>query len=200
GGHSEPAQPKPSPSKPATPYPDPYPAPAAREVVPAGWKRFSPTAGVFSVLLPGQPEEAVSRTQVFSGTVLTSHAYTASTPGAGYMVAYMTDLPVVAERMPDNFKQQFYDGMWSGMAEGIRKEMEKRGLLFKVQAGPSRRVSVGGVEGRDQFFTIGPLRGRAQMALTGRLAFITFAFWSDDKSTAERIAFFGSFRIRPATP
>lgn len=162
---------------------------------PAGWNMFSPAGNAFSVLLPGKPEETTDRTSVSSGIVVSTHAYTVTTDGGVYLVAVMNDLPLVAEKMSDVYRQSFYDGMWKGMAEGIREELEKNGLTMKLEAGVQRNAVVGGLQGREQDFTVGPLMGRAQMALTGQRAYLTMAFWTDEKTAGERAAFFNSFRV-----
>lgn len=173
--------------------------PAANETeikAPAGWNTFAPAGRDFSILLPGKPEESVARTPVSSGIALTTHAYTVTTDGGVYLVAVMSDLPLVAEKMSDAYKESFYDGMWKGMAEGIREELEKNGLTMKLEVGEHRSAIVGGLQGREQDFTVGPLGGRTQMALTGGRAYLTMAFWTDEtKTESERAAFFDSFQI-----
>ncbi|MGB9178862.1 MAG: hypothetical protein WCB68_06385 [Pyrinomonadaceae bacterium] len=164
--------------------------------VPAGWNKFAPAGNAFSVLLPSKPEESVARTPVSAGITLTTHAYTVTTDDGVYLVAVMSDLPLVAEKMTDAYKQSFYDGMWKGMAEGIREELEKNGLVIKLETGAQRSVVVGGLQGREQDFTVGSLGGRTQMALTGQRAYLTMAFWTNEEKTAvERAAFFNSFQI-----
>lgn len=163
---------------------------------PAGWKNFTPAGNAFSVLLPSKPEETVARTPISSGIALTTHAYTVTTDNGVYLVAVMDDLPLVAEKMSDTYKQSFYDGMWKGMAEGIREELEKNGLTMKLEPGAQRNAVVGGIQGREQDFTVGPLGGRTQMALSGQRAYLTMAFWTDEQKTeSERTAFFNSFKV-----
>ncbi|MGA9995240.1 MAG: hypothetical protein WBP93_07500, partial [Pyrinomonadaceae bacterium] len=76
--------------------------------VPAGWNKFAPAGNAFSVLLPSKPEESVARTPVSAGITLTTHAYTVTTDDGVYLVAVMSDLPLVAEKMSDAYKQSFY--------------------------------------------------------------------------------------------
>lgn len=149
-------------------------------------------------MLPGQPEENIARSDISAGITVTTHVYTVTNDSGVFMVAHMSDLPMVAEKMPETYKQSFYDGMWKGMAGGIRKELEKNGMLFQVVPVSQRSVVVGGINGREQDFTIGPLQGRAQMALKGQGAFLVMTFLTDEKFVPTRNTFFESFRISAA--
>ena len=165
---------------------------------PAGWKRYEIGDGpLLSVLLPHQPEEHTSQEELGGEKPSTMRIYSATAGGVIYSALYAEDLPFIAERMPETYKQAFFEGMWKGFVQGMREGMEKNGVLFKVTPLSQRPVTISGLKGSEQEFILGPMQGRAQIAMAGQRAFMLLAFWMDDKTTSERTAFFNSFQIGP---
>ncbi len=165
--------------------------------VPPGWLRFSPPSTAFTVVLPKEPTIEVSKSSISDSVQITTNSYTAANDHGVFVVAYVKDLPLEGAKISESFRQTFYDGMWKGMAEGIRVELEKNGLNFKVDAvGGLRKLVINSYDGREQDFTIGPLQGRAQMILGGQHAYILVTVLANDNANPFRDAFFNSFQIK----
>lgn len=163
---------------------------------PAGWKRYEFGEGlVISAILPGHPKEFTEQKSLGGEKLTTMHAFTSETEKAVYTAYYAEDLPFIAERMPEDFRNSFYKGMWLGLAKGMQQGMEEKGLLFKVTLLEQRSIIVENLKGVEQDFTLGPMQGRAQMALSGQRAFMVIALWAEDAPAGERTAFFNSFRV-----
>ncbi len=147
--------------------------------------------------MPKRPTAEVSKSTISESVEVTTDAYTASNEDGVFVVAYVKDLPLEAAKMSEANRQSFYEGMWRGMAEGIRVELEKNGLTFKVELlGAPEKPKVSGFAGRGQNFTIGPLQGKAQMVLLGQHAYILLSVLADEKAIAHRNVFFDSFEIK----
>lgn len=163
---------------------------------PAGWKRYEFGEGpVISALLPNQPREFSEQKSLGGPKPTTMRAYTSKIEEAIFTAFYAEDLPFVAERMTEDIRKSFFDGMWKGFAQGMQKGLEEQGLLFTLTALEQRPITIDGLRGVEQNFTVGPMLGRAQMSIVGQRAFMAIAFWSEDSPPGERTAFFNSFRI-----
>lgn len=163
---------------------------------PRGWKKFQyGEPPRFSILLP-EKHEAAGELVPMAGAdkPATTYVYTGETETSVYMAMYIEDLPFIGERMAENLKQAFYDGMWSGMLNGMKSEVEKNGLLFKITSGEKKQITVSGLEGRSQDFTFGPLNGHARMVITGQRAYMAVSMAPPDGG-GERAVFFNSFEI-----
>jgi len=147
--------------------------------------------------LPKDPTVEVSKSRISESVEVTTDSYTAANDDGVFVVAYVKDLPLEGAKMSESFRQSFYDEMWKGMAEGIRVELEKNGMNFKVDSvGGPRKLVISSYDGREQDFTIGPLQGRAQMILGGQHAYILLTVLAGENAIALRDAFFNSFQIK----
>jgi hypothetical protein len=189
---------KPGPVGPvAVQKPSPNPIKVVEEAsAPSGWKRYEfGEVPVISALLPARPEEFVDQEALGGDKPSTMRSYTAESAEGVYTAFYMEDLPFVAEKMPEDVKKSFFDGVWEGLAKGMQKGMEEKGLLFKITRVDPRPITLSGLQGVEQDFTLGPMQGRAQMAMAGQRAYMALAFWTEDEPLTLRTAFFNSFRI-----
>jgi hypothetical protein len=202
--------PPPAQTGPPAPAPTPVitapkpPAPPAVKVVagarvPAGWQKYEfGQPRLFAVALP--PKYEVETEMVKMAPKLFSPAYTylGETDDGTYIAYYMENLPLDAARMPEKFKEGFYAGVWQGLVGGIQQEMEKNGVLLKLESGESRAAKVSGLDGREQDFTLGPVSGRVRMVLSGNRIF--FALLMEDAETpfsATGLAFLDSLEVYP---
>lgn len=181
--------------------PPPPKAPAYRIVTeasaPKGWKRyeFGVTVPVVGVLLPSIPEETIERKSFGGPKPSTMYTYTSESEDAVYAVFYAEDMPFVAERMPEDFKQSFYKGMLEGFINGIKKGISQSGLLFEVEVGEQRKTKIEGLDGAEMDFSFGPMKGLARLTISGQRAYMAFAMWMEETPQSERSTFFNSFRI-----
>ena len=182
------------------PAPPPPTAPSYRvtneATAPAGWKRYEFGASpVISVLLPGVPEEFTEQKPLGGAKPSTMRFFTSGTDTAVYAAYYAEDLPFVAERMPQKFKESFYDGMLQGFINGVKEGLSESGLLFDVKAGARREMKFAGLDAVDFDFTFGPMLGMGRMAISGQRAYMAISMWTEETPQSERAAFFNSFRI-----
>lgn len=169
---------------------------SADSSAPKGWKKFQfGEPPLFGVFLP-EKHEATGELIPMAGAdkPASTYVYVGETETSVYMAMYAEDLPFVGERMPEEIKQSFYDGLWMGMLEGMKSEVEKSGLLFKIVSGEKKKITVSGLEGRSQDFTFGPLNGHARMVIAGQRAYLALIMAPPDGG-GEREAFFNSFEI-----
>ena len=163
---------------------------------PPGWQKYQFGAEpLFSVLLPVKYEASAEVVEMGGETPTISYTYIAETDTSIYLALLTDNMPVIAERLPDNMKQRFFEGMWRGFVEGMRSEMAKNGMLFKITAGELKKATVSGLEGREQEFTLGPLIGRARMAISGRRAYVAVVLGEADKDAAARARFLNSLEV-----
>lgn len=199
GGNS--TQPTPTPLPYGDPRPTPKPPPVpprglvAEPVAPAGWQRFSLGKDSFSVVLPKKPTEMSERKNLGNDFYLTVETYTVEADAGFYLLSRMPDLPIVSDKVSPSFVEGFYDGIWRGFAEGMRKELANKGLLFELKVGEPYESRLGGRQGRTQDFTLGPLTGRVKATVSGRQAFMVLVMWMKDMPVNERDIVFDSFRL-----
>ncbi|HEX8745919.1 MAG TPA: hypothetical protein VF717_01905, partial [Pyrinomonadaceae bacterium] len=148
--------------------PPPPKAPAYRIAsdasAPAGWNRYEFGAGpVVSALLPSRPEEFKEIKSLGASKPSTMYTYISDAEGAVYGVYYGEDMPFIAERMPESFRQGFYEGMLKGFIEGVKQGLAASGLLFEVNVGSRRQTKVDGLDGNEFDFGFGPMSGLARM-------------------------------------
>lgn len=199
-------QPKPVGSV-AAPKPSPQAVQAAVKMLPVkaladssapkGWKKlqFGGKPVLFAIILP-EKHEATGELIPMAGAdkPATTYIYAGETETSVYMAMCVENLPFIGERMPEEIKQAFYDGLWKGMLEGMKSELNRSGLLFKVVPGEMKKTTVSGLEGRSQDFTFGPLNGHARMVMAGQRAYVAVIMAPPDGGE-EREAFFNSFEI-----
>lgn len=189
--------PPPSPT-PAQKAPAPLPRKAvAGARVGQGWQRYEIGAPpVLSVDLP--PKHVVETEMVTMGGSRSApaYAYTGETDDGTYIAYFVENLPLDSARMPEGIKQSFYDGVWEGMAKGIKSGMEKNGLLIELVTGQSKMIKVGGLDAREQDFTLGPLKGRARVVLSGNRAFLVLLLELGDTISGTGLAFLDSLEVR----
>jgi len=164
--------------------------------LPAGWQQYQFDAAKFSAAFPAKPEEEAEQVNHGGGLRSTTRSFITSNDAGVFMVAYMSELPINAERMPAHLRQSFYEGMWKGVVDGFREGMKENGLLYEVKVLGGRPVSVGGLDGREQDFMLGPLVGKCQMTLTGQRGYLILTLLGEDASENERAYFFNSFKIQ----
>jgi hypothetical protein len=193
-----PAAPKPSPqAAPQAPVKMPPVKALADSSAPKGWKKFQfgGEPVLFAIILPEKHDAAGEHIPMAGADKpATTYVYTGETESSVYMAMCVENLPFVGERMPEEIKQAFYDGMWKGMLEGMKSEMNRTGLLFKVVPGEMKKITVSGLDGRSQDFTFGPLNGHARMVMAGQRAYLALIMAPPDGGE-EREAFFNSFEI-----
>jgi hypothetical protein len=97
--------------------------------------------------------------------------------------------------MGEEYKQKFYEGSWQGFIQATKQELEKNGLLFKLETQEKRDVKISGLQGSEQDFLLGPLKGRARMVLSGQRAFMVIAMEMADSFSPEATAFLNSMEI-----
>jgi hypothetical protein len=190
----------------ATPPPPPGAAqtavkmPPSRTVedasAPAGWKKYEFGATpLFTILLPAEHESAAVQVPMGGSDTATTYVYVGQGDSGVFMTMYVEDMPLIAERLSEEWKQNFYAGLWRGMVEGMRSEMEKNGVLFKIESGELKKTKISGHDGREQEFTFGPLKGLTRMVLVGRRAYVALSMVQPEKPLTEHTAFFDSFAI-----
>jgi hypothetical protein len=169
---------------------------SADSSAPLGWKKFQfGEPALFGVILPEKHESIAELVPMAgAGQPATNYMYSGQTESSVYMAGYIENLPFIAERVPETFKQSFYDGMWRGMLQGMKSALERNGVLFDVVSGEKKNITISGLAGRSQDFTFGPLNGHARIVIAGRRAFMAMSMAPPDGGS-ERELFFKSFEI-----
>lgn len=189
-----PTPPPVAPKPPALPYkavPGPRPA--------EGWQRYEFGASPFaSVALPARHETHSEFLPVDANAAASAYSFSGETDDGLYMAYIVENLPVTAERMSEKFREGFYDGALDGLIGAMRKELEKNGVMFKLEMGRSKPVRVGRLEAREQDFTLGPLRGRARTVALGNRVFLVVLMETGETFSVPGLAFLDSLEIRAA--
>lgn len=163
---------------------------------PGGWKKFQfGEPALFSVILP-EKHDAAGELLPLPGIdkPATTYVYTGQTEAGVFMAMYVENLPFVGGQLPENIKESFYDGMWRGMLQGMKAELERSGLLFEITSGEKKTIMLSGLQGRSQDFTFGPLNGHVRMTIAGQRAYMA-VIMIPPGGGSEREAFFNSFVI-----
>lgn len=162
---------------------------------PQGWKRyrFGESPVHFSIALPAKPEERAHHLPRLP--TATAYTYIAETDPAYYAVVYVEGLPEEASGLTADLKERLYDFMWRDLASSLQRALEQKNIPLKLVAAEPKSVTVSGLAGREQDFSLGPFSGRARIVLAGRRAFMAFAAWTPDETAARRAGFFDSLEI-----
>lgn len=185
----------------AAPTPKPPPPPPSKVVqgatVPAGWQKYEfGEPRLFSVALPAKHEVETEVVKLGPKLFAPGYTYSGETDDGTYIAYYMEKLPIDAARMPEKYKNDFYEGVWKGLVDGIRQEMEKNGILLQLESGESRPAKVSGLDARDQDFTLGPVGGRVRMVLSGSRIFLALLMEDSEKPvSAAGLAFLNSLEV-----
>lgn len=168
---------------------------------PAGWQRYEfGTPRLFAVSLPAKHEFMAEFLMLGGGKPSSAYTYAGETDDGSYLASVIENLPFDAARMPEKMKNNFYDGIWEGMVSGIKKDMEKNGLLLTFEPGPSRPAKVGGIDGREQDFKLGVLKGRVRTALSGNRVFLVLLMEPTDADISNTgLAFLDSLEVYAPT-
>lgn len=162
----------------------------------AQWERYELGKGNFSVRLPEEPKEYFAPSPADALVSVEAYTYAVVLKEGNYVAQYCL-LGEVALGWNEATKNSFYDGVWQGAADGYEKEMAGANLSFRTAIVETREIMFSGHKGREVIFTLGPLRGRMQMTLVGRQAFLASVLGTDKLSLAERRKFMDSFVVTP---
>lgn len=189
-------QPPPTPAKPTAPPRKVVPGFSA----PAGWQRYEVgEPRLFAFNIPAEHEVETEAVRLGPGLVAHSYTYSGETDDGTYLAYYIEKLPIDAERMSEKYKTQFYAGVWQGLVGGIRQELEQNGLLLKFESGESRPAKVSGLDAREQDFTLGFIKGRARMVLSGSRVFLVLVMEDGEAGlSVTGLAFLNSLEVYPA--
>lgn len=197
-----PPQPAPTPQpvfKPQTaPTMPPY-KPIQSASVPKGWQKYEFGAvPFFSVMLPTQHEIETNNIQM--GGTASAKAFTLSgeTDEGVYIAHFVENLPLIAERMSEAYKQKFYEGMWQGFIQETKKELETNGILFKFETQEKREVLISGLKGQEHDFMLGPMKGRARVVLSEQRAFLVISMEMGDSLSRQATDFLNSLDVYAA--
>src|SRR2546423_2299133 len=175
--------------------------PIGDERLPAGWKRHQLDGGngsSISVLLPGEPENFPGgQFKVAPNVSLPVHLYMVSENAKLYFVMFI-DLPKPSENMTDAERGDIFYSCWRGVAMRVSQSLEERfGGTFDIGSGQQGVQVSQGRERRMQDFRVGSPRGRAQVVLANRRAYMLVAVWnSDPASESDALRFLNSFQVK----
>lgn len=165
-----------------------------------GWNRFyleGPDGDAICVYLPGKPDKFSGGKLRGGDTPVTADLYVVSADQEIYTVAFLYDLPVKTEDMPDDRKAEIFFGTWRGTIEQARLALEKMtGAGVDVQYAGQHKVNVMGHEGRVQLFKVGMNLGQARIVFAGKKAYMLMGLWPPDRAQRRSSAFFDSFEMR----
>ncbi len=157
------------------------------------WKRYHLGDGLYSILLPGEPDEKIDEQTPVSGFSYKSYIYTVTVEKELFAVSHSL-LPDAADKWSEGAVESFYNGIWEGIAGGFDTVFEKNGISWKTNLLEKRKLKVGGYDGREMSFSLGNLRGRVMMTLVGHRAFTAMTVGTEQKPEDQE-KFFGSLTI-----
>lgn len=190
----------------ATPALLPAVAPVAPPVVSGddvgepNWKRYTYKDLGFSAAFPASPKVESEPNSGFGTEDTHSHNVSVEADEGVYMFFCLTNAPLVAEKLSNEYREKFLDGAWKGFIGGMATELKKNGLLFDITPLGGRAATLSGLQSQEQDFKFGPLQGRARIALMNNRMYIAVTMLSGDASAKQRDAFFESIRIPAARP
>lgn len=145
------------------------------------WKPFRPAGALFSVSMPGKPEEKTTSTTVPLGGKVTLHAYQLSAAGHLYMVQDAVMEESVAKAAPD----VLLDSVVSSFGTSFGGTKVSSGTI-KFQGWP----------GRSMVFDKGTIRVKGITVLAGRHNYsVVFVGPKADASGPDSKRLFDSFKI-----
>jgi hypothetical protein len=176
-------------------------AETARKSPLVDWKRYELGDNSFSILLPSAPQEE-KRSTKFGGTRdVTVTYYRAEADNAYCALMYVPNTLVSAETLSRASRELLYQNLLDGAVEGLRRALERDGEHVEMKASQPHDALVGGINGREQEYKLGPVDVQAQVALSHRQAFMVIAMWPLEAPLTMREAFFQSFKINlPRAP
>lgn len=169
---------------------------------PRGWMRYEfqfDKGNVVSLVMPAQIEATKTPVPVGDSPAATNHMFSSAGDESVCVFVYLEGLPTAVS---DNAGAQtaFFQGLWTGFAEGVRAEMRKGGLDWSVEPQPAREITISGLRAQASDFAVGKYRGTARAIIGGGYAYVVFTVSRAETLNAESTAFLNSFALRPQTP
>jgi hypothetical protein len=173
------------PSAVGTPLPPPVvPKQPLRDDTPEGWQSFSPPAGRFAVLLPGEPKAAKTVSETQRGPIQT-HTFTIEVGPNTYAVSWF-DLPGVLPRGPQI--RATLDGGQKGLLDKLGRVKVLKDKEISIDGFPGKEVVV---ENAERHYTL-----TARLYLVGQRIYTLLASAPLGQDDAPDVrVFFGSFRL-----
>jgi hypothetical protein len=181
-------------------------APAGGRIVgpadaPRGWMRYEfqfAKGNVVSLVLPANIEATNTPVPVGDSPPAINHLYSASGDESVCVFVYLEGLPAAISDNP-GAQSAFFQGLWTGFAEGVRAEMRKGGLDWSVEPRPAREIAISGMRAQVSDFAIGKYAGTARAVIGGGYAYVVFTVSRAESLNAESTAFLNSFALRSHT-
>lgn len=121
----------------------------------APWKKFSPPAGKFSILMPSEPTPEVRDVDTAVGT-LKLYLFAAST-SSGYFLASYGDYP--SAPADSNEAESVLDGVRDGIVNGSNSELVSENR-FSFYSHPARACHQKDGPGQSDYLSLESLSGR----------------------------------------
>lgn len=161
------------------------------------WQRYEVGKGSFSVLLPTKPSETRETTPGSEKVIATDMYLYVSASNGMLLVAQVTFLDKVAESWSEVSVQNFYQGVWKGLREGLDAQLKKSNISGDTKLIEEKRVTFAGSKGYEFSFVSGQRYGRVLVTLVGSRAFAGMILGTDKIGDQLQERFFGSFVILP---
>ena len=177
-----------------TPIPASPAKPLVDQAVPAGWVRYQMgNRPYLSAIFPEVPQASAEKNATSGGV---TNIYLA-TSDAGVFVAARFD-GIVGGTVGDEKQDRFFKQFVTGFAKGFKESLTAKGFNADLQFTESKKISIGsGQNGFQQDMTLGPFKGRAQIAFVDSSGFAIVSMWSSTTPASVPEEFFKSFRITP---
>ena len=159
---------------------------------PAGWERYTLNdRPSLSLILPGEPEYLAHD----SGATERTRVHVSKNRLGIYGVAYLSDLPAAARTSTESGNEFFFNTFLKPFAMNFANDTETKGASRQPLMMEQRSIAIGDIEGIEQDFALGRLRGRTRLFRVGLVGLCVVAMWKEDAPTADQTAFFDSVRI-----
>jgi hypothetical protein len=106
-------------------------------------KEFSSKEGGFTVLLPGTPQEHISKTGGAEGKEIVNHVFTVKHGSATYTVAYLID-PILAKGKPEDSKKWLESASKAAEATLKGKLLSEKPITLETHPGVEFQLEIPG--------------------------------------------------------
>lgn len=176
-----------------TPSNNTKPIVSSSTALPNGWQTFSfGTKDVFNIAMPKRPE---TQTEDLSsnGYKMKSTYYTADSKEIFVAIADIHELPLVADRLPEETRNYFFEKVRDGLIQGIKTALEQNGLKLEIKFSSQKSITFKGISGYEQDFSIGTIKGRTRMLPKKDHIFVFFTLIMPNSDENLMGSFFDSF-------
>ncbi len=166
--------------------------------LPKGWQIYKlGSKDTFKVAMPKKPEIESEEMKGIDKPIKITY-FTSSSDEILAIIADIYDLPLNSDSLSEANKLELFKKVREGLISGIKSELDKKGFKAEIKFSKQNNVTLRGISGYEQDFTLGQIKGRTRMLSIKDHIYIFFTMLLDDSQESLMGDFFDSFNYTGA--